>query len=44
MFSFVGGRLGAKVMSEQLKGKRIRQIFGVVLLIFFLKLLQKAWM
>lgn len=40
--SFVGGRLGAKVMSEQLKGKRIRQIFGIVLLIFFLKLLQKS--
>jgi len=44
VFSFVGGRLGAKVMSEQLKGKRIRQIFGGVLLIFFLKLLQKALM
>jgi len=44
VFSFVGGRLGAKVMSEQLKGKRIRQIFGVLLLLFFLKLLQKALM
>ena len=42
VFSFVGGRLGAKVMSERLKGKRVRQIFGGVLLIFFLKLLQKA--
>jgi len=27
-----------------LKGKRIRQIFGVLLLLFFLKLLQKALM
>jgi uncharacterized membrane protein YfcA len=44
VFSFVGGRLGAKVMSEQLKGKRVRQIFGGVLLLFFLKLLQKALM
>ena len=44
VFSFVGGRLGARVMSEQMKGKRIRQIFGGVLLIFFLRLLQKALM
>jgi uncharacterized membrane protein YfcA len=44
VFSFVGGRLGAKVMSERLKGKRVRQIFGGVLVIFFLKLLQKALM
>jgi len=44
IFSFAGGRLGAKVMSERLKGKRIRQIFGVVLLIFFLKLLQKSFL
>ena len=42
IFSFVGGRLGAKVMSERLKGRRVRQIFGVVLLIFFLKLLQNS--
>lgn len=40
--SFVGGQLGAKVMSEKMKGKRIRQIFGIVLLLFFLKLLQKT--
>ena len=42
VFSFVGGRLGAKIMSEQLKGQRVRQIFGCVLLIFFLKLVQKS--
>ena len=34
------GRLGAKVMSEQLKGKRVRQIFGGVLVIFFLEWLE----
>jgi len=42
VFSFAGGQLGSRVMSEQLKGKAIRQIFGVFLLVFFLKLLQKA--
>ena len=42
VFSFAGGQLGSMVMSERLKGKAIRQIFGVFLLVFFLKLLQKA--
>ena len=42
VFSFLGGRLGATIMSERLKGKRVRQIFGGVLLIFFLKLLQRS--
>ena len=44
VFSFAGGQLGSRVMSEQLKGKAVRRIFGVILLIFFLKLLQRAWL
>ena len=43
IFSFAGGQLGSRVMSEKLKGKAIRRIFGVVLLVFALKLLQKAF-
>jgi uncharacterized membrane protein YfcA len=44
VFSFAGGQLGSKIMSERLKGRAIRQIFGVVLLVFFLKLVQKVFM
>ena len=44
VFSFAGGQLGSRVMSEKLKGKAVRRIFGGILLIFFLKLLQKAWL
>ena len=44
VFSFIGGQLGARVMSEKLKGRRIRQIFGIVLLVFFVKLLQKSFL
>lgn len=42
VFSFSGGYFGSRIMSERLGGKAIRQIFGVLLLLFFLKLLQKA--
>jgi uncharacterized membrane protein YfcA len=42
VFSFAGGQFGSRIMSEKLKGKAIRQIFGVFLLLFFLKLLHKA--
>ena len=42
VFSFAGGQFGSRLMSEQLKGKAIRRIFGVFLRVFFLKLLQKA--
>lgn len=42
VFSFAGGQFGSRIMSEKLKGKAIRRIFGVFLLVFFLKLLQKA--
>lgn len=43
LFSFTGGQLGSRLMSEKLKGRAVRRIFGVVLLLFFLKLLQKAF-
>jgi len=43
VFSFAGGQLGSRIMSEKLKGRTVRRIFGVVLLIFFLKLMQKAF-
>ena len=42
VFSFAGGQFGSRIMSEKLKGKAIRRIFGIFLLVFFLKLLQKA--
>jgi uncharacterized membrane protein YfcA len=44
VFSFAGGQLGSHLMSEKLKGRAVRRIFGVVLLLFCLKLLQKAFM
>jgi uncharacterized membrane protein YfcA len=44
LFSFAGGQLGSHLMSERLKGRAVRRIFGVVLLLFFLKLLQKAFL
>jgi len=44
LFSFAGGQLGSRLMSEKLKGRAVRRIFGVVLLILFLKLLQKAFL
>jgi len=44
VFSFAGGQFGSRFMSEKLKAKRVRHIFGVVLLIFFLKLLQKVFL
>jgi len=44
IFSFAGGQLGSRIMSARLKGSAVRKIFGVVLLVFFLKLLQKAFL
>lgn len=44
LFSFAGGQLGSHLMSERLRGRAVRRIFGVVLLLFFLKMLQKAFM
>ncbi len=43
LFSFSGGSLGSKIMSEKLKGKAVSRIFGVILLIFFVKLIQRAF-
>jgi len=44
IFSFCGGQLGSKIMSEKLKGKAVRRIFGVVLIVFAVKLIQKAFL
>jgi len=44
IFSFSGGQLGSKIMSEKLKGKVVRRIFGVVLIVFAFKLIQKAFL
>ena len=41
IFSFAGGQIGSRIMAEKLKGKTVRRIFGVVLLLFVIKLLQK---
>ena len=43
LFSFAGGQLGSRVMAEKLKGRTIRRIFGAVLLVFVLKLLQNVF-
>jgi hypothetical protein len=40
--SFAGGQIGARIMSSRLKGKTIRTLFGVVLLLLCLKLLHRA--
>jgi uncharacterized membrane protein YfcA len=44
VFSFAGGQLGSRIMAEKLKGRTVRQIFGVVLLLFAFKLIQRAFM
>jgi len=44
VFSFAGGQIGSRIMSEKLKGRTIRIIFGVVLLLFSAKLLHRAFM
>ena len=42
LLSVAGGQLGSRIMSERLKGRAVRRIFGIVLLAFCLKLLQKV--
>ena len=42
IFSFTGGQLGSKIMVEKLKGRTVRQIFGLVLLGFVFKLIQRV--
>ena len=44
IFSFAGGQAGSRIMAEKLKGQTVRKIFGGVLLLLVLKLLQKVWM
>jgi uncharacterized membrane protein YfcA len=44
LFSFAGGQIGSRIMSEKLKGRNIRIIFGVVLLLFSAKLIHRAFM
>jgi len=44
VFSFTGGQIGSRIMSEKLKGRTIRIIFGVVLLLFSAKLIHRAFM
>lgn len=43
VFSFLGGQLGSRVMAEKLKAPSVRRIFGLVLLGFTFKLVQKAF-
>jgi len=42
-FSFIGGQLGSRIMAEKLKGRTVRQIFGIVLLLFTFKLIQRSF-
>ena len=43
VFSFAAGQLGSRIMAERLKGPAVRRIFGVVLMLFVLKLIQKTF-
>ncbi len=42
--SFAGGQIGSRIMAEKLKGRTIRLIFGVVLIVMCAKLIHKAYM
>lgn len=44
VFSFTGGQIGSRIMAEKLRGRTIRVMFGVVLLVFCAKLIQRALM
>lgn len=44
IFSFAGGQLGSRIMAEKLKGLTVRRIFGVVLLLFVFKLVQRSFL
>ncbi|MEA1969974.1 MAG: sulfite exporter TauE/SafE family protein [Thermodesulfobacteriota bacterium] len=41
--SFAGGQIGSRIMAEKLKGKTIRVLFGIILLLMCTKLLYKAF-
>ncbi|MEA3231862.1 MAG: sulfite exporter TauE/SafE family protein [Thermodesulfobacteriota bacterium] len=42
IFSFAGGQAGSRIMVKKISGRTIRILFGVILLAFCAKLLQKA--
>jgi hypothetical protein len=42
-FSFAGGQVGSRIMAEKLKGRTVRRLFGIVLLAFAFKLIQRVW-
>ncbi|MCP4694392.1 MAG: sulfite exporter TauE/SafE family protein [Desulfobacterales bacterium] len=44
IFSFAGGQIGSRIMAEKLKGKTVRRLFGIVLLLLVVKLIQKVAM
>ncbi len=44
LFSFIGGQIGSRIMVEKLKGKTVRRLFGVILLLFCAKLIQRAFL
>ena len=44
LLSFAGGQIGSRIMAEKLKNKTVQRIFGIVLLLFVLKLIQRAFM
>ncbi len=41
--SFAGGQIGSRIMAEKLKGKTIRVLFGIILLVMCAKLVYKAF-
>ena len=43
LFSFTGGQIGSRIMAEKLKGRTVRILFGIVLLVFSVKLFHKAF-
>ena len=43
-FSFAGGQLGSRIMAEKMKGRTVRMLFGLVLLGFAFKLIQRTFM
>ncbi|MFO7459811.1 MAG: sulfite exporter TauE/SafE family protein [Desulfatiglandales bacterium] len=43
LFSFAGGQAGSRIMSERLKAKPIRVIFGVILLLLSVRIFLRAF-
>jgi uncharacterized membrane protein YfcA len=43
VFSFTAGQLGSRIMAEKLKGRTVRMLFGLVLLGFAFKLIQRTF-